>query len=327
MPRRARDCAEKAFYHVFARGNRRHTVFRDDEDRAWFMGRLEAVERSTAAIHVAHCLMNNHLHLVVGPGPRGISRLMHRVLGPYAQWFNHRHGTVGHLFQDRFGSRLIDSEQDLLSVVRYVHRNPVEAKMVARAEDWRWSSHAGHLEPRPPAHLQQGVELVRKAICRDSSRALRLYRAIVEGDGEPMESDTSAGGVGPDYRIPEIGTKDGGARRQERSLHEVSEVVERRFRLPEGCLASRRRDRRAQEARRAFCMLTIRSLGFEVCVVAAMLGRAPSTISAMSRFQDAGWRETETEGTVPAVRLRGIRNRKNRPRRSPQRRSLARVGG
>ena len=145
MPRGPRKLVPDGCYHVFARGNQRRAVFHDDEDRRWFLERLWRVEKETSTAHVGHCLMGNHIHLIVLPGTASLSRLVHRVLGPYAQWFNRRHAQVGHLFQDRFGSTILESEEAILWALRYVHRNPVEAGIVRRAAAWRWSSLRDHL--------------------------------------------------------------------------------------------------------------------------------------------------------------------------------------
>ena len=122
-------------------------------------------------MHLAHCLMRNHIHIVVRPGPDGISKLIQRLLCAYARWFNTRHAQVGHVFQDRFGSRPVTGDVDLLWLVRYVHRNPVEAGLVSRAELWPWSSHRDHLRPRPPGYLVGGARMLRDMLAEETGEA------------------------------------------------------------------------------------------------------------------------------------------------------------
>jgi REP element-mobilizing transposase RayT len=128
-------------YHVTVRGVDRRRIVRDDIDRELWEALLgRAIVKSDAVLH-AWCLMTNHSHLVVET-PRGnIADLMQRHNSTYARTYNRRHGRVGHLFQDRYFSILIQKESHLLETARYVVLNPVRARACERAEDWPWSSY------------------------------------------------------------------------------------------------------------------------------------------------------------------------------------------
>jgi REP element-mobilizing transposase RayT len=139
-------------YHVISRGNERQEIFRDDGDRRRFLATLRSVvERLNILCH-SYCLMGNHYHLLVETPDTNLSFAIRQLNGVYAQSFNRRHDRVGHLFQGRFQSKLVEKETYLLVVSRYIVLNPVRAMLVSHPSDWRWSSyqaHAGSISPPP----------------------------------------------------------------------------------------------------------------------------------------------------------------------------------
>jgi REP-associated tyrosine transposase len=127
-------------FHVTSRGVARSTVYRDANDYRLFLVLLrDAVDRWDWDVHVM-CLMPNHFHLVVGTtGPR-LSAGLHRANGVYAQSFNARYDRSGHLFGDRFFTRMIESDEQLRAACRYVLANPVRAGLCKSPADWPWSA-------------------------------------------------------------------------------------------------------------------------------------------------------------------------------------------
>lgn len=141
MARTPRRTAAGLVYHVTARGNRHQPIVLDDTDRHAFRALLaEVVARCTWRI-LAWCLLDNHFHLVVETPDDTLSAGMHRLCGEHARRFNRRHGLTGHLFQGRFHSDVVDSDEYMLAAVRYVALNPVTAKICRTPRDWPWSSH------------------------------------------------------------------------------------------------------------------------------------------------------------------------------------------
>ena len=143
-----------ALYHVTSRGDRKEPIFLDDADRVGFLALLdEACERFDAVV-LAYCLMGNHYHLVLTTRGANLSQLMRQLNGVYTQRFNRRHGKVGHVFQGRFKAILVDRDDYLLAVCRYVDLNPVRASMVRAPGDWPWSSYRAHTgQAEPPRWL------------------------------------------------------------------------------------------------------------------------------------------------------------------------------
>ena len=119
MARPTRLEAEGAVYHVIGRGNERKAIFRDDRDREAYLERLERYRERFGFRLYAFCLLDNHVHLALERGPVRLSRVMLALHGSYSQFFNRRHGRVGHLFQGRFKAFLVEKDRYLLALIRY----------------------------------------------------------------------------------------------------------------------------------------------------------------------------------------------------------------
>lgn len=175
-----------AIYHVTSRGDRRDAIFVDDEDRGVLLAVLaQACDRFDAQV-LSYCLMGNHYHLVLHTRQGNLSLLMRHLNGVYTQRFNRRLDKVGHVFQGRYKAILVDRDNYLLELCRYVELNPVRARIVATAAEWPWSSYLSHTGLLPsPAWLDtaglHGYLLghpVRNA--GDEQRAAKRYAALVE---------------------------------------------------------------------------------------------------------------------------------------------------
>jgi REP element-mobilizing transposase RayT len=139
-----------ALYHITSRGNGRKNIFRDDADRGKF---LEALSSTIGRYHWlchAYCLMNNHYHLLIETPEANLSAGMRQLNGVYTQKYNYFHSTVGHVFQGRYKSFVIEKEPYLLEVARYIVQNPVRAKIVSSPEEWEWSSYRATCGKRKP---------------------------------------------------------------------------------------------------------------------------------------------------------------------------------
>ena len=139
MPRIARTKSESGLYHVMLRRVGRQFLFADDADRSAFVSMLSRILAEENIELLAWCLMDNHVHLVILDHDDNMSHAMQRINCSYALRLNRRSDHVGHVFQDRFLSKPIESEAYLLNVIRYVHNNPLDLKV--RAEDYAWSSY------------------------------------------------------------------------------------------------------------------------------------------------------------------------------------------
>ena len=136
-----------ALYHVTSRGNRREDIYHDDADRqAWLSLLARVCKRFNWTVH-AYCLMSNHYHLLVETPEPNLSAGMRQLNGVYTQLSNRAHGRVGHVFQGRFKAIVVDKDNYLLELARYVVLNPVRAGMVQDPGQWPWSSYGAMLAP------------------------------------------------------------------------------------------------------------------------------------------------------------------------------------
>jgi putative transposase len=163
---------------VYSRGSNRQAIFRFDSDRVDFLDCLARVVARHELACLAYCLMPNHFHLVVETPDGRLSEAMKALNGRYALRFNRRYECDAHLFKNRFGAVLQESEPQLLWTVRYAVRNPVEVGMCAHPAEWPWSSYLASIgEIESPRFL--AVETLLSYFGDMPDRALTRYREFV----------------------------------------------------------------------------------------------------------------------------------------------------
>ena len=168
-----------AVYHVTSRGNARKAIYKDDADRENFLEVLHKVNRRYNWLCHAYCLMNNHYHLVIETPDGNLSRGMRQLNGGYTQLFNNRHQRVGHIFQGRYNSILIQKETHLLEVCRYVVLNPVRACSARKPEEWSWSSYRGTAGTESLQHPALTTDWMLGQFGTRMKEAQRRYREFV----------------------------------------------------------------------------------------------------------------------------------------------------
>lgn len=183
-----------ALYHLTSRGDGREDVFLTAADREAFLQVLaQVVDRFGWLCH-AYCLMDNHYHLLVETPQANLSRGMRQLNGVYTQAFNRAHGRVGHVFQGRFKSILVEKEPHLLELARYVVLNPVRARSVRRGVDWPWGSYraTAGLEAAPSFLT---VDWILGQFGRNRRKAQEAYRRFVAEGRETSPWDALVGQV------------------------------------------------------------------------------------------------------------------------------------
>jgi putative transposase len=185
----ARIVAPGGAYHVTHRGNRREAVFFDDSDRESYRHGLKSDSELFGVEIWAYCLMTNHVHLVVtSPEPDSLGKIIGRAHRRHACRINKRHGWSGHLWANRFHSSLLD-EIHLRNAVRYVELNPVRAGLVARAEDYPWSSARSHCGGAEDPLLSRR----RIALTAGASWSAWLAEGLSDAELELIRDNTSTG--------------------------------------------------------------------------------------------------------------------------------------
>ena len=127
------------------RGINRQQIFEDEDDRQHFLDTLENYKDLCGYTIYAYCLMGNHIHLLLREGKENLSLAFKRIAGSYVYWYNWKYHRCGHLFQDRYKSEPVEDDSYFLTVLRYIHQNPVKAKICKNAEDYPYSSMGAYL--------------------------------------------------------------------------------------------------------------------------------------------------------------------------------------
>ncbi len=159
MPRRARNISTSGYVHVIVRGNGKQLLFEDSNDYRHYLRKLESYCIDTEVRVCAYCLMDNHVHLLIKGDSSAIMLLMKKIGVSYSWYYNKKYDRVGHLFQDRYKSEVIENEAYLLTVFRYILKNPQKAGICSAAY-YPWNSYTYYDAPLPFMELSTIRELL-----------------------------------------------------------------------------------------------------------------------------------------------------------------------
>jgi putative transposase len=180
MARKPRLEVEGGLYHIITRGVDRRDIFHSPDDHEKFLTLLATQKQKLPFYLYGYCLMTNHVHLLVERRTDDIGRIMHRILTGYTQYYNRRYRRSGHVLQGRHKAILCQSDPYLAELVRYIHLNPIRAKMVRKVEDYPYSSHRAYIGMEPAGIVDVDPVLrrfgVRKAVAR-----MRFARHVAGG--------------------------------------------------------------------------------------------------------------------------------------------------
>lgn len=287
------------------RGIERGRIFLDDRDRADFLDRLTQILPESGMRCFAWALMPNHVHMAVQTGEVPLSRVMARLNTGYARAFNERHDRVGYLFENRYKSIPVDKEGYLVTLVRYIHLNPVRAALVASVDElagYRWTGH-GPLLGAQHARFQDTASILDRFGKRASEARARLQEWMREPGVDGPEqtrpvADPEAEWVGAEKLRGEAPGIDGRAEKPPeialplaaespgpdtppgiRDLQRVLEEVCARYGVPVEEIGSSVRTRASSKARAVIAYIACRQLGLPGAMVARELGVSKSAIT------------------------------------------------
>ena len=140
MPRQARRKSRSGIYHIMLRGINRQQIFEDKEDFDKYIDVLKDCKAVSGFELYAYCLMGNHIHLLLKPVNEPLELIFKRIGSRYVYWYNWKYGRTGHLFQDRFKSEPVDTDEYFLTVLRYIHNNPKKARLCSDVYSYEYSS-------------------------------------------------------------------------------------------------------------------------------------------------------------------------------------------
>ena len=146
MPRQTRKKSKTGIYHVMLRGINQQIIFEDEEDNEKFIETMKTYKEISGYKILAYCLMNNHAHLLIKVDGEEIDLVLKRIAVSYVYWYNWKYRRRGHLFQDRFKSEPVEDDSYFLTVLRYIHQNPVKARICKEASEYKFSSYNCYLE-------------------------------------------------------------------------------------------------------------------------------------------------------------------------------------
>lgn len=303
MPRKARIDMPGLLQHVIVRGIERRDIFLDDDDRRIFVGRFSSLLEETDTDCFAWALLSNHFHLLLRCNSIELSRFMRRLLTGYAVNFNHRHKRSGHLFQNRYKSIICEEEAYLLELIRYIHLNPLRAKIVSDLESleaYLWSGHAVLMgKEKLPGQVVDEVLLL---FGEKLSEARRNYRQFVadgislgkrpELVGGGLRRSQKASGIQGEIESYDDRVLGSGsfveALQRDASLQTISpqltlpavqKVVCKLFKIEPDSILQRTRMNSASEARALFCHIAVTLIGSKGTEVGRFLGMGPSGVS------------------------------------------------
>lgn len=301
MPRKPRIEFAGAFYHVIVRGNQKQRVFKDPADFQKYLLTLTVYKNRTGSRIYAYALMGNHVHILIETHDIPLSKVMQGVNQTYTMYFNRRYRTVGHLFQGRYKAILCDRDAYLLGLVKYIHENPLRAKVVDRLDAYAWSSHQAYTGKSNPLSVVDTDQVLRM-FSENKSRARMKYREFMkENEGfERREVYTTIDQrlKGDDEFVERVLKQHDTApvnwKLHRPALEAISQIIEKRYEVSTAELRSSSKIRTLNLARRVFSIVAAQA-GYRAVEIGRYLEKEPTIVTFSLRGKDS------VEGDVKAV--------------------------
>ncbi len=290
MPRKPRIEFSGAFYHVIARGNQRQRIFKEESDHRKYLQILAIYKNRYRYYLYAYVLMGNHVHLLLETQDAPLSRILQGINQTYTMYFNKKYRTVGHLFQGRYKAILCDRDNYLLALLKYIHHNPLRAKIAERLDSYPWSSHPAYIGKSNPLGLVDTDQVLR-IFSESKGKARRRYREFMTDGVNLKKSDVYAT---VDQRLQGdeafvervLADHDGGAgawkRKRAYSLERIAKVIDEFHGVHKGDLRSPIKSRQATYGRRIFTF-TAKEYGYKGKEIADYLRIEPAAVTGYER--------------------------------------------
>jgi len=235
MARRPRIEFEGAFYHVITRGNQRQKIFKDEEDLEKYLTILASYKERYKYFLYAYVLMSNHVHLLIETRVIPLSKIIQGINQSYTMYFNRKYRTVGHLFQGRYRGIICDKDAYLLSLIKYIHLNPLRARIVKKPEGYKWSSHRSYSYSENNEGVFVDTDQVLRMFSEYKAQARKLYRAYINDSvrikKEEIYNTVDQRILGEEGFVEKVGESieeeiERRKKRHEYSLQEIAKAVE-----------------------------------------------------------------------------------------------------
>lgn len=162
MPRKARKKSSTGIYHIMLRGINKQTIFEDNEDYQKFLSTLYDCKEISEFKLYGYCLMSNHVHLLIKVGKEELGQIFKRIGARYVYWYNWKYNRSGHLFQDRFKSEVVEDDKYFITVLRYIHQNPLKVHIVKSIDDYKWSSYFNYIKTKNNINTSLAYNLIKE---------------------------------------------------------------------------------------------------------------------------------------------------------------------
>jgi REP element-mobilizing transposase RayT len=295
MARKPRIEFEGGFYHVITRGNHKQKIFREEKDYLKYLEFLADYKVRYEFQIYAYVLMSNHVHLLVETRQVPLSKILQGINQRFTMYFNWRYGTLGHLFQGRYKAILCDRDGYLLSLVKYLHCNPVRAAMVSYPEEYLWSSHREYIGLNKDGLADIG--LVLGMFSKSAKKARRIYLEYMREEDKTSKEDfyrtVDQRVLGDDEFVEWVrgrvrGGMLTGKRRHEVYLTEIARGIGEIFRITLDQLRRKGKDSGVMEGRRLFSLVG-KEYGYKGREIAEFLGKDPASVTGyLKREQNFG---------------------------------------
>jgi putative transposase len=176
MPRQARRKSGSGVYHVIVRGVNKQTIFEEDQDKVKYLEIVKRYKEISKYQIYSYCLMDNHIHLLIKESPEEtISTAIKRISSSYVYWYNMKYDRCGHLFQERFKSENVETRAYFLTVLRYIHQNPVKAGLATNTFECQWTSINEYVNGANMVDIDLGLKL----FSSDRKAAIELFSTFM----------------------------------------------------------------------------------------------------------------------------------------------------
>ncbi|MCG2722448.1 MAG: transposase [Thermodesulfovibrionales bacterium] len=285
MARKPRIEYEGAFYHVITRGNQRQRVFKGDDDFQKYISLLAFYKERNKYSLYAYVLMSNHVHLLIETRTIPLSKILQGINQSYTMYFNRKYKTVGHLFQGRYKAILCDKDAYLLSLIKYIHLNPVRAKIAKTPGEYLWSSHQSYDKQKKDDIV--ATDQVLRMFSEEKAQARKLYRAYMD-EGlavkkEEIYKTVSQRILGEEKFVDTVMEKieeriENKRKHHEYSLKEIAETIGRMRGITLKQLRGKSKNREILTVRR-LASLAAREFSYKGKEIAFFLEKDPSVIA------------------------------------------------
>jgi len=300
MARKPRIEYEGAFYHVITRGNQKQKIFKNPLDYRKFIEILIGYKQRYHFHLYAYILMSNHVHLLIETRDIPLSKILQGVNQRYTMYYNRRYKTVGHLFQGRYKAILCDRDRYLLALLKYIHYNPLRAKIAESLDQYPWSSHRAYFTKSERSEFLD-TDLVLRMFSENKGRARKQY-AMFMNDGATVKQEDVYATIdqrllGDERFVEKVVEKHEGEikkerRKKEYTLPRLAREIERQCGVSLEHLRSWRRTMNILTARRLFSLLS-KEYGYTGREIAAYLRKDPAAVTLYLRSGENVRKEVE----------------------------------